>query len=86
MTADEYGFDPDDTYTQEDNKFWDCTDAAHPAWWRGEQYGALEGARALKRWLDDPIDEVVKGMMSEPFQTLRRRIVELRKQAEKLDD
>lgn len=35
MAADEYGFDPDDDSCQVDNPFWDGTDAAHPAWWRG---------------------------------------------------
>jgi len=86
VAADEYGFDPDKSYTQEDNPFWDCTDGAHPAWWRGEKFGANELGRALKEWLDTPVDEVIKGSMNEPFHTLRQRIVDLRKQAEKLDN
>lgn len=32
---DEQGFDPDLNYSQEDNEFWDATDRAHPAWYRG---------------------------------------------------
>ncbi len=24
-----------------DDPEWDCTDFAHPAWWRGEQHGSL---------------------------------------------
>ena len=35
---DEQGFDPDENYTVEDNPFWDGTEGAHPAWWRGQQH------------------------------------------------
>ena len=38
MARDEYGYDPDETYVAEDNPFYDATDGAHPAWWRGQKY------------------------------------------------
>ena len=27
-----------------DDPLWDCTDAAHPAWWRGEKWSAYKAA------------------------------------------
>lgn len=47
MAKDEQGFDPDENYTKEDNPFWDATDAAHPAWWRAEEYVTKQIARQL---------------------------------------
>jgi hypothetical protein len=46
---DEYGLDASKDYTRVDNEFWDGTDGAHPAWWRGEEYGSMATANALKR-------------------------------------
>lgn len=48
MAADKYGFDPDKTTTTPDNEFWDATDAAHPAWWRGCDHGSTSTAHALQ--------------------------------------
>lgn len=49
---DDYGYDPAQTQTCPDNDFWDGTDAAHPAWWRGQERGAkgmLDRVRASLR-------------------------------------
>ena len=64
---DEYGFDPDETYTQEDNLFWDGTNFAHPAWWRGQDDGIKGAARRIlkeiynkdHRCADEAVREVV---------------------------
>ena len=34
-----------------DNPDWDATDAAHPAWWRGEKYGIFEMAALIPEWI-----------------------------------
>jgi len=52
---DQHGFDPDQDYTAVDNPFWDCTDAAHPAWWRGEEYSIKMMIVLVNEWLDKPL-------------------------------
>lgn len=46
--ADEYGFDASQTTLRQDNPFWDATDYAHAAWWRGCDYGCQTTANALQ--------------------------------------
>lgn len=36
-----------------DNPEWDATDAAHPAWWRGQDHGAASVVREANRLLDE---------------------------------
>ncbi len=38
-----------------DNSCYDCTDGAHPAWWRGERWGSEQVAKALLRVVKDGI-------------------------------
>ena len=81
MTADEQGFDPELNYTQEDNTFWDCTEGAHPAWWRGEEYGAKSMMRMINKWLDQTPDEMMVGVSQPEVQAIKERILEVRKLA-----
>mgnify|MGYP001572093977 CR=1 FL=1 len=39
-----------------DNPFWDCTDGAHPAWWRGETRGFYAALEKINQFLDGDID------------------------------
>jgi hypothetical protein len=82
MTENEHGFDPDLNYTAEDNPFWDCTDGAHPAWWRGEEYGAAGMIRLVNRWLDAPLEQLDIGTHRSEIQALKERIRDLRTKCE----
>lgn len=53
---DEYGFSDDETITTEDNPFWDGTDAAHPAWWRGCDRGSVSIIELVYKFLTIPIE------------------------------
>ncbi len=53
----------------------DCTDGAHPAWWRGEEYGANAIIREVGEILDGAYD--ASGVASEPWEGLRRRLLAL---------
>lgn len=55
----------------DDNPEWDGTDAAHPAWWRGEAYGFGELCRAVNETLDG---EAPTGTCGEPWQSTRLRL------------
>ena len=72
---DEYGFDPDKNLIIEDNPFWDGTDAAHPAYWRGQDDASAIWAVKLTEWLDGKDD--MSGAHHEPWQTIRSRIYAL---------
>lgn len=39
-------------YCYPDNEFFDGTDGAHPAWWRGDTHGAEAIIKIVKGWLD----------------------------------
>jgi hypothetical protein len=60
----------------------DGTDAAHPAWWRGQDYGAASICRALTEVLDG---KQPSGKCAEPFETLRRRVWEAREDSARLE-
>ena len=82
MSVDEQGFDPDQDYTKVDNPFWDCTDGAHPAWWRGEEYSIKMMIKKVNEWLDEPIDKLTAGSYGYPdLQGLKERIIDLRRKA-----
>jgi len=82
MVADEQGFDRDLDRTVVDNPFWDCTDGAHPAWWRGETYGVQGMIRLVNEWLDKPLDDdLMAGSHQANLQALKERILELRTKA-----
>lgn len=66
---------------QADDPEWDCTDAAHPAWWRGQEYGAHSVVRAMNECLGRPHNP---GVMSEPLESFKRRILALRDEVDRL--
>jgi len=37
---------------KKDDPEWDATDAAHPAWWRGCDYGVEKAAEAINNMMD----------------------------------
>lgn len=57
---------------------WDTTDAAHPAWWRGEKYGAYKAAELIKNILSGR--ETGKGAVNEPVNTMRQSVLDLKKE------
>lgn len=79
MARDEHGFDPDETVTIADNPFWDATDVAHPAWWRGDDHGCAVTVERLNAILDGK-DDGHGGFGYEPLERLRRRLLALRRQ------
>ncbi len=81
MVEDAQGFDPDLDYTTRDNPFWDCTDGAHPAWWRGQEYGCKAIVRIVNEWLDETLDEMMVGVSQPAIQALKERIHDLRTKA-----
>ena len=78
MAVNEQGLDPDKDYTQTDNEFWDCSDGAHPAWWRGEKFGCEAMTRLMTEWLDKPLEELKRGCHQAGIQALKERVLELR--------
>jgi len=65
-----------------DDPQWDATDAAHPAWWRGEDYGACQAAKLIADVLSGKND--CTGRMNEPVETMRDSVFELKKKCESL--
>ena len=66
----------------DDPKF-DATDAAHPAWWRGEKYGSQQAARKIREISDGGDDGV--GVSSDPdWEKIRRDILALKVENERL--
>lgn len=60
-----------------DNPEFDCTDAAHPAWWRGQEHAV----RVMCQLVTDLLDgEEPSGVCNEPWETVRQRIAALVKQ------
>ena len=57
-----------------DEADFDCTDAAHPAWWRGHDHGAESICREAKRILDGG---EIHGSCAEPWQGIRQRLADL---------
>jgi hypothetical protein len=82
MTENEQGHDSELDYIAVDNPFWDCTPGAHPAWWRGEEYGAKSMIRLVNKWLDAPLKDLDKGTGYPEVQALKERIRDLRTKRE----
>ena len=57
-----------------DDPEFDCTDAAHPAWWRGCDYGTDSIIREVTAILDG---KQPAGSCSEPWESLRKRLAAL---------
>ena len=58
----------------EDDPELDGTDAAHPAWWRGNDRGCEATCEIITRILDG---ETPSGVCREPLETVRRRVAAL---------
>lgn len=61
---------------RKDNEELDGTDAAHPAWWRGNDAGVAQVCAKINAILDGAD---VFGTASEPWESTRRRVAEARK-------
>jgi len=59
-----------------DDPQWDATDAAHPAWWRGEKYSAYKVAELIANILSGK--DTGEGVMNEPLETMRRSVMKLK--------
>lgn len=66
MSKDEYGYDPNETTYLADNPFWDSTDSAHPAWWRGEEYAS--------KMISIQISKIVLNEEIEDYRELRKKL------------
>lgn len=66
---------------RKDNEELDGTDAAHPAWWRGNDAGVAQVCAQINAILDGAD---VFGTASEPWESTRRRVAEARKNLERL--
>lgn len=64
------------------NQDLDCTDAAHPAWWRGERHATESVAQRVLLWLDGGDGGGVIG--SERLEAARRKILEVREENARL--
>lgn len=67
---------------RQDDPECDGTDAAHPAWWRGMDHGVVATIAGVKRILDGEDDG--RGVASEPWESLRRRLLVMVKKLEGL--
>lgn len=70
-----------DAESRKDNEELDGTDAAHPAWWRGNDAGVAQVCAQINAILDGAD---VSGTASEPWESTRRRVAEARKDLERL--
>lgn len=66
---------------RKDNEELDGTDAAHPAWWRGNDAGVAQVCAKINAILDGAD---VFGTASEPWESTRRRVAEARRDSELL--
>lgn len=72
----------EDYKRMQDDSQWDATDAAHPAWWRGEKYSAYQAAKLIANILSG--EDICKGVMNEPLETMRRSVIKLKRERDKL--
>lgn len=73
--------EPELAEARKDNEELDGTDAAHPAWWRGNDAGVAQVCAQINAILDGAD---VSGTASEPWEPTRRRVAEARKDSERL--
>ena len=60
-----------------DNEEWDCTDFAHPAWWRGNDHGFASCVQRVNQILDGK-DTDTKGVSNMPqLDKLRKRLIKI---------
>ena len=67
-----------------DNPEYDCTDAAHPAWWRGHEHTTAVFCQLVNEILDGKPDG--GGIASQPWESTRQRLHELVAQLAALDE
>ena len=67
---------------RKDNEELDGTDAAHPAWWRGNDAGVAQVCAKINAILDGAD---VFGTAAEPWESTRRRVAEARKDSDRLE-
>ena len=60
----------------------DCTDAAHPAWWRGHDHTTIVLCQRINAILDGT--ETAAGVASEPWESTRKRLESLQGEIERL--
>jgi len=65
-----------------DDSQWDATDAAHPAWWRGNDYGVLQTVSIVNKIMDaleseDSNAKVLGNFGSEDLNKLQARLKKL---------
>lgn len=53
----------------------DCTDFAHPAWWRGQEHAVISLCQRINNILDGK--DSGAGVSNEPWESTRRRLLEL---------
>jgi hypothetical protein len=73
-----------------DEPAWDCTDFAHPAWWRGHQHTTAVLCQMINEILDnlEKAREIVEGVgvSTEPWQSTRLRIAKMMCHIEELKE
>lgn len=75
--AETTGMTGDTDRLAEDNPEWDGTDAAHPAWWRGNDAGVAATVRILADAMDGKDNG--RGVIGyAPLEALRRRVIAAR--------
>lgn len=75
--AETTGMTGDTDRLAEDNPEWDGTDAAHPAWWRGNDAGVAATVRILADAMDGKDNG--RGVIGyAPLEALRRRVIAVR--------
>jgi len=67
-----------------DDPQWDGTDAAHPAWWRGEKYGAWEATRLIADVLSGK--NKCTGRMNEQIEIVRDSVFKLKQERDELKE
>jgi hypothetical protein len=63
------------TTAMADDPEMDCTDFAHPAWWRGYDYAAADAVREVNEILDGTGE--LHGTCNEPWESLRQRLARI---------
>jgi hypothetical protein len=71
----EQGFKSAQAFLKDDPEA-DCTDFAHPAWWRGVDYAHLQLVNGVNKILDG--ETVNAGTASQPWEALRQRLYDIR--------
>lgn len=66
----------------QDDPQWDGTDAAHPAYWRGEEQSAYQFCRLINNVLSG--ENKCEGRMNEPLESVRDSVFALKEERDEL--